>query len=360
MDRLTINDLLEESRAVLARLEPADALAASDGGALLIDTRSADLRARDGTIPGSVHVPLSVLFWRLDPASGYDNPELSRALDRRVILVCDHGYSSSLAAATLRQLGFSNATDVVGGFQAWADAGLPVERQAAADDLAAACLVPPPTPLAQGDGTLANVTSGDYWQNVYLTRAPDDVGWYEPDPAVSRRLVGAALELGAQSVIDVGGGASALVDHLLDVGVPRIAVLDVAAAGLEVAKRRLGDRADRVEWIVGDVTTVGDLGSFDVWHDRAVFHFLVDPADRARYVALAAATVKPDGTAVVATFAPDGPERCSGLPVARYDEGGLAEAFGPAFNLLGSEAHTHVTPRGVRQAFRYFTLQRTP
>jgi rhodanese-related sulfurtransferase/SAM-dependent methyltransferase len=330
MDRLTINDLLEESRAVLARLEPADALAASDGGALLIDTRSADLR------------------------------ELSRALDRRVILVCDHGYSSSLAAATLRQLGFSNATDVVGGFQAWADAGLPVERQAAADDLAAACLVPPPTPLAQGDGTLANVTSGDYWQNVYLTRAPDDVGWYEPDPAVSRRLVGAALELGAQSVIDVGGGASALVDHLLDVGVPRIAVLDVAAAGLEVAKRRLGDRADRVEWIVGDVTTVGDLGSFDVWHDRAVFHFLVDPADRARYVALAAATVKPDGTAVVATFAPDGPERCSGLPVARYDEGGLAEAFGPAFNLLGSEAHTHVTPRGVRQAFRYFTLQRTP
>lgn len=133
VERRTINDLLDESRAGLARLGPAEALRAGEGGALLIDTRSADLRTRDGTIPGSVHVPLSVLYWRLDPSSGHDDPELSRALDRHIVLVCDHGYSSSLAAATLRQLGFSNATDVVGGFQAWAAAGLPVDRRAPVD-----------------------------------------------------------------------------------------------------------------------------------------------------------------------------------------------------------------------------------
>jgi rhodanese-related sulfurtransferase len=129
--RRTINDLLADSRARLQRLDPAEARAAMERGALLIDTRCAELRRRDGAIAGSVHIPLSVLFWRLDPASGHEKPELSRALDRQVILMCDHGYSSSLAAATLHELGFENATDVDGGFQAWAAAGLPVEAAAA-------------------------------------------------------------------------------------------------------------------------------------------------------------------------------------------------------------------------------------
>ena len=124
--RRTINDLLADARARLDRLEPADAHAAVQQGALLIDTRCAELRRRDGSIPGSVHVPLSVLFWRLDSSSGHDSPELSQARNRRVVLMCDHGYSSSLAAATLHDLGFDQATDIKGGFQAWAAAGLPV------------------------------------------------------------------------------------------------------------------------------------------------------------------------------------------------------------------------------------------
>ena len=109
---------------------------------------------------------------------------------------------------------------------------------------------------------------------------------------------------------------------------------------------------------MGDVTTVAELGTFDVWHDRAVFHFLTDAADRERYVRLAAETTKPGGTAILATFAPDGPEQCSGLPVCRYDEDQLARTFGAAFRLAGSERHTHTTPRGVRQHFIYVTLAR--
>ena len=126
MARRTVEDLLAEARAGLDRLEPAAALAAAESGALLVDTRCEELRRADGVVPGSVHVPLSVLYWRLDPASGYDDPALSN-LDRQVILICAHGYSSSLAAATLRALGFERATDVIGGFEAWRAAGLPLE-----------------------------------------------------------------------------------------------------------------------------------------------------------------------------------------------------------------------------------------
>lgn len=124
--RQTIGDLLAEARSRLDRLEPAQAMRALVDGALLIDTRSADLRRASGIIPGSVHVPLSVLFWRLDPSSDHDDPALSD-LQRRIVLVCAHGYSSSLAAATLRDLGFGLATDLIGGFEAWAAAGLPIE-----------------------------------------------------------------------------------------------------------------------------------------------------------------------------------------------------------------------------------------
>ena len=195
-------------------------------------------------------------------------------------------------------------------------------------------------------------------QNVYLTRPTDDVGWYEPDPVMSRRSVVEAVRAGAQSVIDVGGGASSLVDHLLDLDLQRIAVLDVAEAGMDVSRRRLGDRAKRVEWIVGDVTTLSDVGRFDVWHDRAVFHFLVEPEDRAAYVRLAERTLGPGGTLFIATFAPDGPGRCSGLPVCRYDGDLLAQALGPGFRVAATERYTHTTPRGVDQRFVYATFTR--
>ena len=198
----------------------------------------------------------------------------------------------------------------------------------------------------------------DHWQSIYTTRPTTEVGWYEPDPALSRRLVEHAVERGAQSVVDVGGGASFLVDQLLDLGLKRVAVVDISDAGLELARKRLGKRASAVEWIVGDVTAIDDIGPFDVWHDRAVFHFLIDTRQRRRYVALAERTVEPGGTAVMATFAHDGPERCSGLPVRRYDLDALAEECGPGWQLASGESHVHVTPFGVEQRFLYSTFRR--
>ncbi len=197
-----------------------------------------------------------------------------------------------------------------------------------------------------------------HWEGVYTDRPYEDVGWFEVDPAVSMELVERALAGGAESIIDVGGGASRLVDRLLAVGVGQIAVLDLSETGLDVAKQRLGDHADAVRWIVGDVTSIADVGDFDIWHDRAVFHFLTDPADRARYVSLAERTVRPGGTAIVATFAPDGPERCSGLEVCRYDAKSLADQCGPGFELRDSRDHVHTTPRGVRQHFQYSAFRR--
>ena len=138
-----------------------------------------------------------------------------------------------------------------------------------------------------------SMSMAGYWQTVYLTRAADQVGWFEPSPAISRRLVSDAVALGARSVIDVGGGASFLVDALLDLALERLAVLDISSAGLAVAKSRLGDLASQVEWIVGDVATTDDVGLFDVWHDRAVFHFLISRDDQIRYAALAAQNRSP-------------------------------------------------------------------
>jgi SAM-dependent methyltransferase len=197
-----------------------------------------------------------------------------------------------------------------------------------------------------------------HWEEIYSSRSPDDVSWYEPVPLMSRKLVAEAIEEGAESVIDIGGGASSLVDHLLDFGVKRIAVVDISAAGLAVSKRRLMGRARLIEWIVGDVTTLEDLGRFDVWHDRAVFHFLTTDEDRRHYVRLAERTIRPGGTAIMATFASDGPKRCSGLQVRRYDPDQLAEQCGPGFELTQSERHVHITPRNVRQNFLYSTFRR--
>lgn len=202
------------------------------------------------------------------------------------------------------------------------------------------------------------VTPQEHWQHLYATRPADTVGWYEAVPITSRKLVAEAVASGARSVIDVGGGASFLVDYLIQLDLDRVAVLDISGAGLEVARQRLGARGRRVEWIVADVTGIADIGRFDVWHDRAVFHFLTEEDDRKRYLKLAERTVQPGGTAIIATFAPDGPERCSGLPVCRYDAGSLADACGPSFRLDRSLRHEHVTPRGVPQRFMYASLAR--
>jgi ubiquinone/menaquinone biosynthesis C-methylase UbiE len=198
----------------------------------------------------------------------------------------------------------------------------------------------------------------EHWEALYTTRDATSVGWFEPVPTVSLRRIREAVEAGARSLVDIGGGSSRLIDHVLDLGLDRMAVVDIAEHGLEIARERLGERVARVEWIVGDVTELEDVGRFDIWHDRAVFHFLTDERDRDRYVALAERTVSPGGFAVMATFAADGPEQCSGLPVCRYDPVELARECGPNFELLDSERYVHTTPRGVHQSFAYSTFRR--
>ena len=201
-------------------------------------------------------------------------------------------------------------------------------------------------------------SSGNPWDWIYATRALDAVGWFEPDPVTSRELIGAAIARGGRSIIDVGGGASHLVDHLLDEELDRIAVLDVSEAGLAVARHRLGSRSERVTWIVGDAAELRDVGRFDIWHDRAAFHFLLEEPARRHYAQLAERTVPVGGAAIIATFAEDGPERCSGMPVRRYEPDDLERELRPGFRLADSRRYLHHTPAGVPQRFQYSTFER--
>lgn len=198
----------------------------------------------------------------------------------------------------------------------------------------------------------------EHWDRIYERRSPREVSWYERTPTISIRRVRGAVRGGARSLLDVGGGASTLVDEALELELHRIAVLDISERALNASAERLGSRADQVDWIVGDVTAIDEVGMFDIWHDRAVFHFLTDAFDQERYVSMCERTVTPGGIAIVATFAPDGPEMCSGLPVQRYDASGLAERCGPRFELLDSERHVHLTPRGIEQRFMFASFRR--
>ena len=197
-----------------------------------------------------------------------------------------------------------------------------------------------------------------HWNAVYTTKTDRDVSWFEDLPALSLELLEAAGVTPESCVLDVGGGDSRLVDVLAARGLDCLAVLDVSGAALERARTRLGQAAHVPTWIEADVTGDWTLKPMDVWHDRAVFHFLTTPEDRARYKRRLLATLKPDGSAIVATFAPDGPEKCSGLPVQRYSPEQLAEELGPAFLLRETRLHVHTTPWGSTQSFQYSWLKR--
>jgi len=200
----------------------------------------------------------------------------------------------------------------------------------------------------------------DHWENVYSTRQTDAVSWFQPHADLSLDLIKATGVDREAGIIDVGGGASTLVDDLIADGYTDLAVLDLSAAALDAARKRLGSQADRVEWIVADITKV-ELGEqrYDIWHDRAVFHFLTDPADRAAYVQTVLRSVKPGGHVIVATFAEDGPLQCSGLPVMRYRPGELHDQFGEAFTLLKHQKEVHSTPSGAMQQFIYCYCRRS-
>ncbi|MCK1497815.1 class I SAM-dependent methyltransferase [Bradyrhizobium sp. 188] len=192
-----------------------------------------------------------------------------------------------------------------------------------------------------------------HWQSVYATKAEREVSWFQEDPAPSLDLITETGISTDDGIIDVGGGASRLVDALLKRGFTRVAILDISAKALEAAKLRLGGRGEAVAWLVADVTTWNPSDTYHVWHDRAAFHFLTDPADRDAYVARLKKAVRPGGNAIIATFAPDGPERCSGLPIVRYDPEALAATLGPTFELVGSRRHDHLTPGGNTQRFQF-------
>lgn len=196
--------------------------------------------------------------------------------------------------------------------------------------------------------------SKDHWERVYTTKATSGVSWFQEHARQSIQLIGQVGLARDVGIIDVGGGASTLVDDLLDEGYVEVTVLDLSEAALAASRSRLGQRADNVSWLVGDITRMElPRHAYDVWHDRAVFHFLTSSQEREAYVQAVLRAVKPGGHIIVATFAEDGPEKCSGLPVMRYSADGLHAEFGAPFILLQKECEEHHTPFGTVQKFIY-------
>jgi len=198
------------------------------------------------------------------------------------------------------------------------------------------------------------VDAKTYWEKIYTTRAPEQVSWYRPHLETSLALIKRARTRRSTAIIDVGGGESTLVDDLLAHGYENLSVLDVSQTAIDVTKKRLGPAAETVNWLVGDITEVQlALNAYDVWHDRAVFHFLTSTEERAAYVRQVAHAVRPGGHVIISTFGPEGPTKCSGLDVERYDADSLHEQFGVRFRLLDSAKELHQTPFGTTQQFLY-------
>ncbi len=192
-----------------------------------------------------------------------------------------------------------------------------------------------------------------HWDNAWTDADPKNKSWYQDLPVHSLELIGACAIAHSEAIIDVGGGASTLVDALLTQGFNNTSVLDVSHAALQNAKDRLGARANHVKWLCEDATNWTPAHPFRLWHDRAVFHFLTAKEDRQRYRAIAEAAIVPGGYLVMATFTLDGPEKCSGLPVIRYSAQTLTATFGDRFRLVGETTEQHTTPGGTVQKFQY-------
>jgi 2-polyprenyl-3-methyl-5-hydroxy-6-metoxy-1,4-benzoquinol methylase len=194
----------------------------------------------------------------------------------------------------------------------------------------------------------------NHWEKIYSTKAPDAVSWYRAHLETSLALIERAASAHSASIVDVGGGESTLVDDLLARGYQNITVLDISETAIDATKKRLGTAAEHVSWLVGDITKIRlEPNAYDVWHDRAVFHFLITPELRAAYVGQVAAAVRPGGHVIVSTFGPEGPTKCSGLDVVRYDEESLHKQFGARFRLEESSKELHQTPFGTTQQFLY-------
>ena len=193
-----------------------------------------------------------------------------------------------------------------------------------------------------------------HWEKVYTTKAPDAVSWYRPHLETSLALIVRAADARSASIIDIGGGESTLVDDLLAWGYENITVLDVSQTAIDVTKKRLGLAAEKIHWLVADITEAElEPGAYDVWHDRAVFHFLTASEQRVAYVRNVAHAVRPGGHVIVSTFGPEGPTKCGGLDVVRYDAESLHDQFGVRFRLVESSKELHRTPFGTTQQFLF-------
>lgn len=197
-----------------------------------------------------------------------------------------------------------------------------------------------------------------HWDSVYTAKSPFEVGWYQRDPTCSLDLIAASGIARDAPIIDVGGGASVLVDRLLERGFSDLTVLDVSERALGYARERLGAAAQRVQWLRVDVTEFVSPRRFRLWHDRAVFHFLTDAAERRRYLQALLAVLEPGGHLILAAFAPGGPSRCSGLEVVQYDAGRLQAELGGELELREAIAEAHLTPSNQVQAYGYFRFVR--
>jgi SAM-dependent methyltransferase len=205
---------------------------------------------------------------------------------------------------------------------------------------------------------MSGVSRKSHWESVYSTKGEREVSWFQESPAPSLELIALAGLSEGGSIIDIGGGASRLVDALVERNIAQVTVLDLSAAALDAAKERLGDKGAGVKWVTADVTTWEPTQTYDVWHDRAAFHFLTDPADQSAYVERMKRAVKRGGHVVIGTFALDGPEKCSGLPIVRYDAAALSAILGDDFNLIDTRRHDHATPWGALQRFQFSTFRR--
>lgn len=196
-------------------------------------------------------------------------------------------------------------------------------------------------------------SSQTHWDGVYRRTAPTEHGWFQAEPTLSLQLVREVATGLDTRILDAGGGTSRLVDRLLEAGYRNLGVLDISEAAIEQARDRLGENGSSVKWLVGDVTRMSIPPGWDIWHDRATFHFLVREEDRIAYMAALRRSLTPGGYAIIATFSPSGPDRCSGLPTVRYDAEVLGRVMGSGFELVRSVAEAHVTPGGREQDFLY-------
>ena len=205
---------------------------------------------------------------------------------------------------------------------------------------------------------MSDVGRSAHWENVYKTKGEREVSWFQQHPAPSLELIALTGVSARAAIIDIGGGASRLVDALVERQTGQITILDLSKMALDAAKARLGNKAANVRWEVADVTKWDPAQAYELWHDRAAFHFLTSPADQSAYFDRLKKALASGGYVIIGTFALDGPERCSGLPIVRHDAASLSEILGTDFKLIDARRHDHATPWGALQRFQFSTFRR--